>query len=670
MKKLLLAIILCAGFASLAFGQSNPPLRLQEIDGSPNVLGVTTIKVTNGTLSCSGKVCTITISGGGGGSPGGSNTQLQYNNVGAFGGITGATTNGTFVTLTSPVFVTPALGTPASGVATNITGLPISTGLTGAGTGVLTALGINVGSAGAFVTFNGALGTPSSGTATNITGLPISTGVSGLGTGVATWLATPSSANLIAALTDETGTGVAVFGTSPTLTTPTISGAISFPDDVRQTFNPGTTNAGLNVGALAGDPSTPSNGDLWYDSTANELTARINGANVALGSGGGGGITIGTTTITSGTNTRVLFDNAGVVGQYAITGTGNVAMSTSPTFTGTLTAGLGAFAGAARSSGTAAYFTVTAPADTGLTASTEAIGISFVGATREHATGALTLQREYVFAAPTYSFAGVSTLTNAATVAITSPVAGTNATITNPYALLLTGAGATGKGAMRVNAASGNSFTQINDNGTVVIDADVATGTTPLTVKYNGSTMVTVGFTGEVVAVKLNAGAGIFTADASNVNIASNTVPLRFGASSDLILRRSAAANLAFGAADAASPVAQTMSVQNVVAGTSNTAGANWTHNASIGTGTGVGGDYIIQTAPAGSTGTAQNSLAAAFTVKGNGAVQLKSVTFTNLPTVANGYLIYCSDCTIASPCASGGTGALAKGINSAWVCN
>lgn len=63
-----------------------------------------------------------------------------------------------------------------------------------------------------------ALGTPSSGTLTNATGLPISTGVSGLGTGVATVLATPSSANLRSALTDETGTGVAVFATDPTFT--------------------------------------------------------------------------------------------------------------------------------------------------------------------------------------------------------------------------------------------------------------------------------------------------------------------------------------------------------------------------------------------------------------------------------------------------------------------
>ena len=65
-----------------------------------------------------------------------------------------------------------------------------------------------------------ALGTPASATLTNATGLPISTGVSGLGTGVATFLATPSSANLISAVTDETGTGSLVFATSPTFVTP------------------------------------------------------------------------------------------------------------------------------------------------------------------------------------------------------------------------------------------------------------------------------------------------------------------------------------------------------------------------------------------------------------------------------------------------------------------
>jgi hypothetical protein len=78
-------------------------------------------------------------------------------------------TNGTFA---SPTLTTPVLGTPSSGTLTSCTGLPVSTGISGLGTGVATALAVNVGSAGAFVAQNGALGTPSSGTLTSCTGLP------------------------------------------------------------------------------------------------------------------------------------------------------------------------------------------------------------------------------------------------------------------------------------------------------------------------------------------------------------------------------------------------------------------------------------------------------------------------------------------------------------------
>jgi hypothetical protein len=99
-----------------------------------------------------------------------------------------------------------------------------------------------VGSAGAFITFNGALGTPSSGTLTSCTGLPISTGVSGLGTGVATLLAgTPSGTSGVA------GT------TSPTLTTPAISGNVTMTSASSPMFSvaeSGTPTNNIKIGAI------------------------------------------------------------------------------------------------------------------------------------------------------------------------------------------------------------------------------------------------------------------------------------------------------------------------------------------------------------------------------------------------------------------------------------
>lgn len=170
---------------------------------------------------------TVLYSGGALGTPS-SGTLTNCTGLPISTGLTGAGTGvltalavnvgsaGAFVTFNG------ALGTPSSGTLTNATGLPISTGVSGLGTGIATALAVNTGSAGAPVLFDGALGTPSSGTLTNATGLPVSTGISGLGTGVATFLATPSSANLASAVTGETGSGALVFATSPTLVTPAL----------------------------------------------------------------------------------------------------------------------------------------------------------------------------------------------------------------------------------------------------------------------------------------------------------------------------------------------------------------------------------------------------------------------------------------------------------------
>lgn len=94
-------------------------------------------------------------------------------------------------------------------------GTPSSANLATAVTGETGSGALVFGTSPSLTTAN--LGTPTAITLTNGAGLPISTGVSGLGTGIATVLATPSSANLRSAVTDEIGTGPLMFGLAPTM---------------------------------------------------------------------------------------------------------------------------------------------------------------------------------------------------------------------------------------------------------------------------------------------------------------------------------------------------------------------------------------------------------------------------------------------------------------------
>ncbi len=66
---------------------------------------------------------------------------------------------------------------------------------------------------------------------------------------------------------------------------------------------------------------------------------------------------------------------------------------------------------------------------------------------------------------------------------------------------------------------------------------------------------------------------------------------------------------------------------------------------------------------------TTGGSEAARFVNLPNG-IQLAPVLFTNLGTPADGRLVYCSDCTKATPCAGSGNGAMAKRLNGAWDCD
>lgn len=100
---------------------------------------------------------------------------------------------------------------------------------------------------------------------------------------------------------------------------------------------------------------------------------------------------------------------------------------------------------------------------------------------------------------------------------------------------------------------------------------------------------------------------------------------LAAGGSSDLVLARVAAANVRHGAAAANPPVAQTLSVQN--ASGTDIAGANFTLDASQGTGAGAGGSIVFRTAPAGVAGAALNALVSKWSIDSAGSL---------LPTTTN----------------------------------
>ena len=124
--------------------------------------------------------------------------------------------------------------------------------------------------------------------------------------------------------------------------------------------------------------------------------------------------------------------------------------------------------------------------------------------------------------------------------------------------------------------------------------------------------------------------AGVFTIglDAANTRVVFGATTITGSGQpfvGDTFIGRAAAANIRIGGADAAAPVAQTISFQNVVAGTSNTAGVNTTFQASAGTGTGAGGSFLFQTALAGSSGSTQNTFATVLTIDGASGVTVAS---------------------------------------------
>jgi hypothetical protein len=296
---------------------------------------------------------------------------------------------------------------------------------------------------------------------------------------------------------------------------------------------------------------------------------------------------------------------------------------------------------------------------TNTTASTESNGFWYTARTNQWLTGALATQREFYIQAPTYSFVGASTIAKGSTVSISGPpIAGTNATISTALALDIESgyiqlSGAT-SGLQAPNVAAVIGVDNIRSfNATLNIG-----GSPTATINFGNTSVGDLSITGKRYLFNQNATAGATLTWGWRFNAAAHTNLTASTEATDFMFDANRVVQFATGAlATQRATIFGAPTYAFVGASTITTA-------ATV---------DIIGPPVAGTNATITSSYALrveAGTSQFGGPVQIGSGTFASLGTPNNGMLVYCSDCTIANPCASGGTGALAKRLNGVWVCN